>query len=369
MKRVVERGLVRLAIQRTSGLGVCVVALGLALFMAGDELSGMFASHGLISWQADVHAGLARQTVWTLFLLIALPFLVARVAHKVAPSRNGDAPWLATRAESNASIATSTWLGASCASISVALVFMFVAELRAGGPVVLPVASGSLPLPERRQFAAESPLAWTVSVPDPSQESDTTMRIELGLGPGAGSACEVRLRMRRHVAGRNEDFVETDHIGNRGAIEVRLPRGVASLEAELSTSSDGARIYVLSERAELWSLEWNRYSASLALLTRVVTCSGVWIALALLFACFVSAPTAAFGVLALWVPLWFASGTLSPALVRWIPGADLFDALAVLGEGRAPARVGLECISSTIAIVASALCMTALALRSWRASR
>lgn len=364
MRLAVERGLVALALRRTLGLGACVWTAALATAVA---LTLPAATAPVDAADVDVAAGLARQSVWTAFLLGVGPLLVLRSTSQVAPWRRHDASWLATRAVSNTTIAVSTWLGACSAGVALAVIFGCLAELRRASITAPPVLRGSFELPRERRLTETTTLIWSATLDDSVRRSNAHARIELGLGPGAGAACAVSLRVRGHVHG--EESTAIDRIGNRGTIEVRLPADEVSFEFELTSAPGEARVFVLSERGEVWSRDGHRHAASLAMFARLALALSVWVALALAFSCFVSGRTAACGVLALWTPLWFSSGIPATGIARIWPGADLFDALAIVGEGRAPAAVGLEVVCAAIAIVTLSLGVCAIALRGWRVSR
>src|SRR4029079_11866972 len=127
----VDRGLVLLALRRSLAPGVvawiaCVLVFTL---VTGDSARSLDPGESL----DPIAAGLARESVWYAFVLGVVPLLVVRSvssvvpwrvmpeaasrrgASQVAASRHGDAPWLATRAVSNATIVISTWLGCAIA--------------------------------------------------------------------------------------------------------------------------------------------------------------------------------------------------------------------------------------------------------------
>jgi hypothetical protein len=185
----------------------------------------------------------------------------------------------------------------------------------------------------------------------------------------------VELRARRG----GEASVTTTRIGNRGSIEVTLPAGTDGVEFELACKGQDTRVCVLSEGVELWSLPasspdipshhvtWQ--AATLAMLARFLLAMCAWLALAIGVSRFVSPATAALAVLAAWVPHWWAEAGPTAFSSRWLPGVDLFDALAIVGDGRAPACPPLTTVLGTLVIVVIGIVLACAGLRSWRVSR
>ncbi len=409
--RIVDRGLVLLALRRSLAPGVVawtICVLAFTLFAGsgshGTPPSGTSLDETLPYGSLDlVAAGLARESVWYAFVLGVVPLLVVRCvssvvpwrimpdaagrrgASQVAASRHGDAPWLATRAVSNATIATSTWLGAAIACVVLTVVFAVAAGIR-GGSAPTPVAAGTLDGPKARWAATGSPLAWHAELPsgrfagDMNTATNTatntglTARIELGLGAGTGAAAEVELRARRGAA----TTAATTRIGNRGSIEVALPPGIGGVDFELACKGQDTRVCVLSDSVELWSLPSANdsaphpaatHAADLALLARFVLALCAWLALAIGVSRFVSPATAALAVLAAWVPHWWAEAGPSAFSSRWLPGVDLFDALSIVGDGRAPACPPLTSVAGTLVVVVISIVLACIGLRSWRVPR
>lgn len=393
MRIGVHRGLVLLALRRSLAPRVLVWTACVLVFTLARSSVGLDAEGAL----DPIAAGLARESVWYAFVLGVVPLLLVRSVSSVVPwravpeaasrrgasqaaaSRHGDAPWLATRAVSNATIAISTWLGCAIAGLAAATCFAFAAELR-GGPAPTPVAAGVLDAPRERWADSKSSLVWHAAMPADLAgadrtgahpgESDLSARIELGLGAGAGAAAEVELHARRAGA----SAAATTRIGNRGTIEVTLPRGPGDVDFELACKGEDARVCVLSDHVELWSLPSRSRSflvraPTAAMLARFALALGAWLAIAIGVSRFVSPATAALCVLAAWVPHWWAEAGPSAFSSRWLPGVDLFDALSVVGDGRAPAGPPMTTLAGTAALVAVGIVIASLGLRSWRVSR
>jgi hypothetical protein len=274
-------------------------------------------------------------------------------------------------------IATSTWLGVAIAAVVLTIAFAVAADIR-GGHAPTPVAAGRLDGPKERWAATGSPLTWHAEIPADHAWEDARMktgtvlsaRIELGLGGGTGAAAEVELRAQRGW----ETTVAMARIGNRGSIEVALPPGLGGVDFELACKGEDTRVCVLSDGVELWSLRTSaglvaEHAATLAMLARFALAVCAWLALSIGVSRFVSPATAALAVLAAWVPHWWADTGPSAFSSRWLPGADLFDALSIVGDGRAPACPPLTTLAGTLAIVVVGIVLACFGLRSWRVSR
>jgi hypothetical protein len=410
--RPFDRGLILLALRRSLAPGVVAWMLCVLVF----TLVGGGASRGLLPDGSfdPVAAGLARESVWYAFVLGVVPLLVVRTVSSVVPwrvmpeaagrrgashvaaSRHGDAPWLATRAVSNATIVISTWTGCALAGLLATACFALAAESR-GGSIPTPVAIGTLERPHERWATSKAPLAWRATLPaglsgaDASEAtSDSSMpgsslprssvsesamsrisaRIELGLGAGAGAAAEVELRARRGAV----TTASTTRIGNRGTVEVVLPHGRGDVELELACKGEDARVCILSDHVELWSLPSSSHRAlvqpaTTAIFGRLALSLAAWLAIAIGVSRFVSPMTAALCVLCAWIPHWWAEAGPSAFSSRWLPGVDLFDALGIVGDGRAPSAVRITAAAGSLALVAIGLVIACIGLRTWRVSR
>jgi hypothetical protein len=304
------------------------------------------------------HFGLVRQHYWACFLLGVAPLLVLHAARRAAPARMDDPAWLKTRRASNVSIALSTYAGALVAWSAATLACAAVAELDAPPDERLSIACGTAEVPTGRWFGAEAPLAWRATIPAGSGARSATF--EIGLGAAGGSAGKVLPR-----AGGREGRILV--LGGRGEIEVGILEGETAVEFELQCIGEGTRALVLAPHATLWAQAESRFSACVSIALRFLLAGATWLALALAFACFAGGTTAACGVLALWVPVWMSDWPAS--MTRWIPGADLFEALAIVGAGRAPAAPPVHAWIGTFVLVGCAVVASAFGLRRWRVSR
>jgi len=341
-----------LAARRTSSLFIVLWVLVVLGFAANTH-----AEHA-------PHFGFAREHVWAAFLLAVAPLLVLRAAQKVPPMRSDDVAWLATKSASNATIALSTWAGVCAPWILSTSVFAFFGDVGAPSEEQLSVATGTFEVPTGSWATSAAPLRWTATIPPPAEFESGTF--EIGIGSSIGSATLILVQLRdardewRHVSGTR--------VGSRGEVSLRLHHVDAGPhELELVCADPGTRAVVLSPSGTLWRRAASRFDVGLSIGLRLVQAGAAWLALALCLACFVGGTTAACTVLALWLPPWLSDWP--PSTTRWIPGGDLFEALAIVGAGRAPQMPSLHAWVGAGVAVTFALVATAFALRRWRVSR
>lgn len=365
MKRLVEPGLVALALRRTASLGVIAwsIVIVLVLVLTRDSTPRDWIE------SEDSIGGLWRQSVWITFLAAVAPILVVRAASKSAPWRRADSAWLASRSTGNATILVSTWIGATLAGLVFAVIFALVAETFAGTEATSRLA-GKLPLPAQRWIDGAKPTAWSIHAPDVAEGRDLSARIELGLGPGPGGTSETRVRARRRSDPTDTWSVEArTAVKNRGALEFPLPRGTGDIDLELSTSAESMRVYVEGESIELWESA-PPHSASITMLARCALALAAWIALAIGVSTWTSTTTAALSVPATWAPFWWSQGsTRVDAIATFLPGARIFDDLAILSLGRAPAFIDMRVALGASAVLMLGFLLGIAGLRSWRSGR
>jgi hypothetical protein len=377
VKALFQRGLVALAARRTAGLGIGAWTLALAVLIACADWSPPPAwLDESRSERANelLRAGLVRQGAWITFLAALAPVLVHRAASRAAAWRRKDGAWLASRAVSARTIFASTWAGATLASLACALVFALIGEVRGGSSAGAARLAARLDGPGAHWIEQRMPFEWHVDLPAELASSAETasgepmfVRIDLGLGAGAGAACEVNLRARR--AGGAWSPITSAHIGNRGSIEIAIPTGTGALDLELSTPSEEARVLLFGERCSVWRTTSGAFSVGAPIFTRVVIALAAWHALALAFSTWMSAASATWLVVALWVTAWWSNGATSEWIAASLPGADLFDAIAIAAEGRAPAPAGWHMLDGLVVILLASLWIGVLGLRKWKVAR
>jgi hypothetical protein len=352
-----------LALRRALAPGTLVWAALLAAILATNDWSSdaiaLDAGGGAPS--DAVRGGLARQGLWAGFCLALMPMLVIRAAGTIGRWRSkGEVDWLGARAATRLSIAGSTVCGTLLGAWG--LVFAWwalVAATGTGAAAALQLA-GTIPAPGSSWVDGMHARAWTARVPDVAQGVGTRVRIELGLGAGAGPAAEVVLRASRATRD-GATAVASTRIGTRGMIEVELPSSGGEVELELSVSDPEARVLVLSESAEVWIPVASASAADRAIALRLCVASCAWLALAFGFGAWISTPSAALGVIALWIAAWLADTPCA-----WIPGVDLPETLGIASQGRVPAALDPRAYIGALVALVAGIALAAAGLRHWR---
>ena len=131
MRFPVHAGLLHLALRRSLSSAVWVTALLLAWVLPQLD----WAPPSTLPLADSPHAlaaGLVRQGVWSVFLLVLGPLLVIKSAATVAFWRRGEVDWLASAPVSRTKVVLSTWCGKAAAAALVLAIGAISAELGAG---------------------------------------------------------------------------------------------------------------------------------------------------------------------------------------------------------------------------------------------
>ncbi len=326
--------LAALALRRTAG-PVVIAALLLAAWSAWSTPAAG-ALH-----DAEALRGLWIGSAWSTLVVLVAPLLVLHAA-LARPAR--EAAWVESARIGPAGAARSAVAGAVLAALLVAGAWSaaFLPRMARTGDPPVPALVGRAPGPAEVLVDARAPLSWS-SDRIPGEAASARLELSLELSPGGGSdvlLCATRGAERREARA---------HLAPRGGVEVALPPGSGAVAFELSLPETGARGFVLGPELTLWRPA-PAASAARGLAARAALALAAWAALAVLLASWLRPVTTVFLLLALWVPAW--SGA---ALLAWLPGADLFAAIALAEAGRAPAPVGLRGIAAASACVAAAL--------------
>ncbi|HKC26092.1 MAG TPA: hypothetical protein VKF32_15205, partial [Thermoanaerobaculia bacterium] len=306
--------------------------------------------------------GMLREGVWTILAISILPLLVFRTARSVSVWRSGESEWLASRGVGRGAILVSTWIGTWAGGATLLALACLAIELRAGAAAPSLRRGPDLALPSgafssRARIGSRGPLAWTA--PDTSAIAGARARVQIGFVSGAGSAGEILFRAKRD----RDERTGRARISSHGSIEVELPPGSGAIGFELSCASPGTTAVVLSDAVEVWSPCASDRAAGVEILIRILVAFAAWTALALGLAAWVSPSIASLAILAAWIPAWL--GDIAP---RWLPGADLWDALSIVGMGRVPAALDSRAFAVGTLLALVGLALAAVGLRSWRGS-
>ncbi len=353
--------LAALALRRALAPGILLWTAGLAAILSANDWGAGAAALGaeLDAELADsVRAGLVRQGYWTAFALAIAPICVVRAAAVVAHWRaTGEVDWLGSRAAGRLAIATSTACGAVLGAWTLVVAWSVLVAAKTPRADASYQLAGEVASPGGVWVDGAHARAWTADLPLGVRAAGTRVRVELGLGAGSGASTEVVLRAR--VDGREASARR--RIGSRGTIEVELPAAAPAVALDLSVADRDARVLVLSDAAELWTPVADARAADRAIALRLCAAACAWIALAMGFGAWISAPSASAAVLALWLAAWLADGPCA-----WIPGADLPEALAIAAQGRVPRAVDPRAYAGALGALAVGLSLAASGLVRWR---
>ena len=305
---------------------------------------------------------LARQTVWTVLLALALPVLIARAAGELARWRRDEAGFVLALPVARATPVVATFAGAWAATLLVLAAIACGAELAAArapgdaAPALRPARSFAEPA--RILFPGEAALSFTLA--DPALgAAGARLRLHAAAAPGAGPAATVALALTAAGGATAErSFV----VAARRALELTLPAGAeAGVRVTLRHLAGRAPVVLGAESVELLLPATSDRHATLTLLARTATASLAWIALALGLGAWMRPALAALSVGALWLLPW-ALGAGSAVL----PGGDLPAALGALGEGLVPAPARAEPVAVAAALALVGLALGARGLRGGR---
>lgn len=304
--------------------------------------------------------GWTREGSWLVVVLAIVPLLVSRAARVIPTWRAGEGDWIGSRALGRPAIVASTLLG-TWAGAAILLLASFAAiEVSAGHAIPSFRRAGSIALPAATWIESGTPLIVTLEDPGASLASGSRARVELAFGYGSGSASEVVLRASRADSNPRSASV---HLASRGTVEVELPPGPGDLRLEIACPRAGTRAFAISDELELWAPCASDRWAGAQILLRLLAASLAWIGLTFGLAAWMSAPSAAFAVLAAWVAAW-----LGDATPTWLPGGDLWAALDTVGSGRVPAAADPSSHAVALAIAALGVALGVLGTRRWRAA-
>jgi len=334
VSRPLSASLVPLAAARVLPLRLAVLVALLVLFVAlrrrADPELVALAEPGAEALAVTTRA-LARSSAWTELALLALPFAVARAATLARGWSDRRADWLRVRgappAASAAAIVAGSWAAGALVLALAALALELA--LGAGG-------AGDTPVPRFDRALATPALVLAAD--------ETEATLELGSLPG-GATLVVPL----HGAPGRRD----------GSLELRLSAGTGGGATRSARTRPGPRRLVSLEVPRAagpgpWRLTLTRAGGPNVLVPaggpRLLRAGArerdaAWTLLSRLLALWSSALGLAFLLARLWRPalsallfgsawLWLWTRTAPP---RWLPAADLFDALALVGDGIVPA--------------------------------
>ena len=343
-------GLTRLAIRRALSWPKLVASVLVALFVAlhaWGPSAELFATADADEVVRSQRA-LTRQGIWTVLVLWFTALFLVHAARTIDGWRRGEVAWRASCSTGAATQVASSWLGQIAALALVLVGTALVAESVAFSTCPAWRDSGSIAGPNGEWIGAGRPLVWLVEDPGPGQAMAS---VDVRVARGA-SAFDVRWRVQERAG--------VMRVFGRRALEVMLDggRGPARIELEADRADDLG--LVLTDSARLWRPGGRESTASITMAGRVALAGAAWLALALALGAWMRGGTATLLALALVVAVTSSDGA------SWLPGAELPHALAVLGQGRLPARgTPVELAASALVVVAG-LTLARLGLVRWR---
>jgi hypothetical protein len=286
-----------------------------------------------------------------------------RAARTIGAWRAGEVEWLASRAASRSTILAGTWAGHCAAAWLVLAATGVIAEVRAGASAPSLELSGRIGSERSSWVEGRRSLVWRAMDPGRAAAEGSRARFELALGSSSGAGSGVILSARRIGSGAVapiETRVEK-RIGTRGDIEIEIPRGTGDVEFSLACGSGEDRVFLLSERGELWTPVASGRWASGVILERAALALAAWLALAIGLGGWMSASSAAALILVIWLPAWMSS---EPSAI-W-PGGDLFAALAIAGRGRVPPPIDARSLACAALAIAAGFGLARWSIARWR---
>jgi hypothetical protein len=366
LSAVLHGGILRLAFRRGLPLAFLCAYAALLVLAAAREWTPPVP---LDEREEVVARGLSRAGAWSLFGLVALPWLVLAAARSGARWQRGDAEWLAPTPARALSLALSFAAGTWAAGLALAFLTALAGEAAAGAP---PERSSDEPAAWRWLATLESPAVLvseagrSVRWEAPSLPSDVLARgarflLRPTVAPGSGPAVTVAFSL---VAGSEPIARVARRISGKSTLALDVPPGARGpLSFELAREEGGAVLVLPARSLELCVAAASERLAGVELLLRAGTFLAGALALALALGAWMRPSLAAGSVLALAL-LPRVIGAQSSA---W-PAGDLVRAWSLAGQGLVPAPPGtiaaLVCAGALVAGVA----LLHLALRRGRAS-
>lgn len=313
-----------LAFQRVAGTAALSLLGFLALAAAWTERS--------------TPAALAREGLWSLVLLAAVPWLVARAAAHGARLNSRERNFVAASPHSPAAWFRSSALGLALATLATLALAAISAEISATDEPARLALVGAAPAPSGSAIDGRAPVTWTAPA-----SGGETLRVELVFVP-VGTQATVEFRARRAAA------VERVRVpfSRPGSIEVRVPAGEGDVQLELERVDGDAFLLLVGDRVERFRPAASPRLASLVLAVHAAAALGSLLALALALGTWMAAGYAASLAGALTLSPWLVGGEFALACTPW---GQLLDALALAGKGYVPAWPSVAALSVAAALV------------------
>lgn len=293
---------------------------------------------------------LAREGLWNLVLLCAVPLLVARAASHGARLNTRERNFVAATPHSPAAWFRSSALGLAAATLVALALAAGSAEFSATNEPARLALCGVEPAPHSGVLDGRAPVSWNVNA-----NQGETLRVELVFVPvGTNARAELRARRGANVQSARVSF------NRSGSIEVPVPAGDGEVALELERVEGDALLLLVGGNVQRFvpAAAPQLASAVLALHAGLA----LWSLLTLAFA------------LATWMATGYAA-TLAGALAlcpwivgdefasEWTPWGQLFDALALASNGYVPAWPSFAAFAVALGLVALSNALFAAGMR------
>jgi len=327
-------GLVLLALRRLFTRSFLFAAVILAALWLSLDLS---ISEATQTADAALLRSTRRESTWVLFAVCLLPVCIYGAARVGERWFGGDRDWIGARAISRARFALSTWTGLWLAATLVTLSIGALGEFMASGDGASARRLAGLAAPSRLLAEDDASTSWVLDESQASLAEGRRLRLELHATPGDGPTAGVRFSARRSATG--EVSATEAIVSGRTRVELALPSGTGELELTLEKLGRGCGIVVLSDSLALFEPIASERSASVAVFMHALFWLGGWLAIAMGLGTRMHASTATALTLVLQLPLWSAASSSSTearaTFAGLLPGSELPQALALLGDGLA----------------------------------
>ncbi|MCY3001707.1 MAG: hypothetical protein NTV21_07875 [Planctomycetota bacterium] len=293
---------------------------------------------------------LAREGLWNLVLVCAVPLLVARAAAHGARLNTRERNFVAASPHSPAAWFRSSVLGLAVATLVTLALAASSAEFSATNEPARLALRGVEPAPQSAVLDGRAPVRWSASA-----GHGETLRVELVFVP-VGTNATVELRARRE-----SKLQSARALFNRsGSIEVSAPEGDGELSLELERVEGDALLLLVGGNVQRFVPAATPRLASVVLALHAGLALWSLLALAFALATWMAAGYAASLAGALALGPWLAGDEFAST---WSPWGQLFDALALAGKGYVPAEPSLVALGVAVAQLALAGALFAAGIR------
>lgn len=287
---------------------------------------------------------LAREGLWNLVLLCAVPLLVARAASHGARLDTRERNFVAATPHSAAAWFRSSALGLATATVAALLVAAASAEFAATNEPARLALCGNEPAPHSAVLDGRAPVSWSVHA-----NAGETLRIELVFVPvGPHASAELRARRGTNVRSARVSF------NRSGSLEVPVPEGAGEVVLELERAEGDALLLLVGGNVQRFVPAAAPQLASAVLALHAGLALGSLLTLAFALATWMATGYAATLAGALALCPWIVGDEFASA---WTPWGQLFDALVLVSKGYVPAWPSLAAfgVSAALVVLSNAL--------------